>query len=354
MANKRIGQTTNKTSQENGDKIPFERANVMYHIDVDDLNTAQSDTYANWATAKTGSTLPIGRWIYVSDKSVYLFCIGVNAFALKGIWKNTVSSVDYYNSCDYDFTNNYFTKIEDYLYNSIKVTSSAKHIWNDSRYSDNTCLTLNGWDITGALGYVQANLVSSGATLNATSSAITSEVKNNTIDSTSNLICTAIAGKFNQNVIISSTDVTAIMNSGVLIQDCVFGNRQSIVLNPATAYTGKSIRSGYSNFDVTISITSVTTLTNSATYGGHVGIIYLTSSNATETINLFANAPQNQPFRIYPVSGLTVTFTHATGANQPILKGAANKSINGTKGEWVEITYSSLTSRFYETNSGQY
>ena len=76
-------------------------------------STTISGTYAYWSARKTAGTLPINKRVFVSDKSVYLFCATATDFDLKGVWKNTVSGVDYYNDCGYVFADDFFTFIYD-------------------------------------------------------------------------------------------------------------------------------------------------------------------------------------------------------------------------------------------------
>jgi len=54
-----------------------------------------------------------------------------------------------------------------------------------------------------------------------------------------------------------------------------------------------------------------------------------------KTINLFANFPITFPVTFRPDTGLTVTFTHNTGANQPICEGGVNLVLNGSNGDWA-------------------
>ena len=333
----------------------------MYNPTTDGAisGTIESKTYAQWEVirAASGLTSYLNKYIFVSDKSVYLIPIAVDKFALKGIWKNTVSSVDYYNECSYTFgsiagANEGLLKISDSLGNSINNNTANLFSFNSPLIIDNICDS--GFiKTTSALGQCKQNYVTSNARLRANNSTITGIVNRNKVFA-GDIDCSGIAGTFDRNLISTGNGITAALNSGIEVSDCTFMQEQQLTLDPNVSYSGKTIRNGYSDFDKTISITSVTTLTNSATYGAHIGIMNLTSANATETINLFANAPTTHPFRIYPASGLTVTFTHATGANQPICAGGISAVLNGANGDWVEFTYNSTTSRFYQTDGETY
>lgn len=91
-----------------------------------------------------------------------------------------------------------------------------------------------------------------------------------------------------------------------------------------------------SNFLEYYSIDGLTTMDLGANQA-HVGEVVLSSANATESIDLFAGFKPGVPVRFMPESGLTVTFVHGTGANQPRCNGAANKVINGTNGDSIQF-----------------
>ncbi len=114
-----------------------------------------------------------------------------------------------------------------------------------------------------------------------------------------------------------------------------------------TAYQSLSIfQNEFSNFSKSFDITGLTTLDITAALN-YVGIVNLTSTNPTESIDTIINFPNNQPFRIYPAPGLTVTFVHGGGPSQPHCAGSANVVVNGTKLNYIEFTY--LNGRICQT-----
>jgi len=160
------------------------------------------------------------------------------------------------------------------------------------------------------------------------------------------------------NFIGGSVDcIIHVYNTLLSCQISAYEEADSITLSNK-AYSYKKLSPGFSNFDEELSITCATTLDVTIPFN-YIGILELTSTNATETINLFANFPVFQPVRFAPETGLTVTFTHATGANQPICSGGVDAVINGTTSSWIEFTrketyVGSGTFRIYETARGTY
>lgn len=110
---------------------------------------------------------------------------------------------------------------------------------------------------------------------------------------------------------------------------------------------GRIIELGYSNMDISKSITSLTTIEMTINEQ-FVGIVNLTSSSATETISVIDYLQSNHPVKFYAAAGLIVTFTNGTLKN---LNGS-NVIINGTNGDWVE--YVMLNDIVYQTGSGVY
>lgn len=115
---------------------------------------------------------------------------------------------------------------------------------------------------------------------------------------------------------------------------------------PETISNGESDithQSGYSNAAREVDITGLTTLDLSATE--EVGIYNLTSSNATETINLISNFPTLFPFTLKPETGLTVTITFTAvgslSANDQIVGQSVFVVLNGDNGD--ELTLQAAT-----------
>lgn len=155
-----------------------------------------------------------------------------------------------------------------------------------------------------------------------------------------NLLCD------NSNIgIVSSVDFdgmganptfTINFNAGTL-NGCTIKFDQDIIFSDQPYNSYVLIKDAISAFQQLISITGLTTLDFTSNFN-YIGVAGLTSANATETINLFANFPINQPVQLRPASGLIITFTHATGANQPICAGGISAVLNGSNGDWIEFT----------------
>ncbi len=111
----------------------------------------------------------------------------------------------------------------------------------------------------------------------------------------------------------------------------------------------------YSTFDNLFDISGLTTfnfLVGGVTYD-YVGIANLSSTNATESIDTFANFQTGVPVRFYPETGLVVTFVHNTAANKPRCAGASNAIVDGTTGDWIEFT-KAVDGFIYQTGISNY
>lgn len=173
-----------------------------------------------------------------------------------------------------------------------------------------------------------------------------SNIDNNTVSSTitRNTLTdesTIRGNTLNGPILNNNLSLAAIQNSTInvagSINGCTFSsmnwNGKTV---SSTQVTKRADRMG-SDFEETVVITGLTTLDLTAT-DSLIGRNILSSTNATESINLFSNFPDYIPVRFYPETGLTVTFVHNTGANQPRCGGAVNVILNGTNGDWVEFT----------------
>jgi len=93
-----------------------------------------------------------------------------------------------------------------------------------------------------------------------------------------------------------------------------------------------------SNNDITIDITG-----SSGFYLAryqNAEIIRLTSSNASETLNEIDFAPKHHSFRLLPAAGLTLQIVSGDPANagdSDIILESATITLNGSKGDWIEL-----------------
>lgn len=190
---------------------------------------------------------------------------------------------------------------------------------------------------TSGEALVNNNTLLNDAVINSVTLAAGSYISGNTFCSDSTMVTINLAanagiedfflspGSFFQN---------KTLNSSVVLDTFKIGLSNNGTKTYTASKSEKRMEHGFSNESETISITGLTTI-NITANNSECGIIDLTSGNATETINLFSNFPTNIPVMFRPASGLTVTFTHATGANQPICAGAVDAVINGTNGDFI-------------------
>lgn len=104
-----------------------------------------------------------------------------------------------------------------------------------------------------------------------------------------------------------------------------------------------------------IDITDATSIPSNAL----TGVITLTSSNATESIDQLANMVEGVPVRFFAEAGLKVTFESNNldvgsvgDPLQPRCLGGVNITINGDYHEWIEFT--KIDGDIVQTNSGIY
>lgn len=233
------------------------------------------------------------------------------------------------------------------------ITGSGVLIWKNRLLPETSIHT----NTVATNGFIVGNLLRTNSTINNNSLGNATNLNENHVESyggiTSN---TLVSGSFcaisENNIGFGLFVSNKTLNANISLNSC---RLTSISLTGAETITSnitsKRVESGYSNVPKTISITGLTTL-DITTVNSYAGIINATSTNAAETINLFANFPSNHPVRIYPASGLVLTFTHATGANQPTCSGAVNAVVNGTNGDWIEFTKKG--SRIYQTGGTTY
>lgn len=156
------------------------------------------------------------------------------------------------------------------------------------------------------------------------------------------------AGSVSNWFVGSGANVTATLNSTKSADYIRVDVPITFALDPTLNYANRTVEHGYSNFEHTASITSVSTIA----LRPETGIYRLTSSNATETLATLTTPSSYFPYRLYPESGLTLTASHGTSTNQPRCKGASSAVLNGSNGDWVEFDASSGQS--FETNRANY
>src|SRR6185437_1016931 len=101
--------------------------------------------------------------------------------------------------------------------------------------------------------------------------------------------------------------------------------------------------------DITIDITGISGF-YLARYQ-NAEIIRLTSSNPSETLNEIDFAPTHHAFRLIPAAGLTLQIVSgdpANAADSDIILESASLTLNGSRGDWIE-----LRNGFYGTGSRQ-
>ncbi len=90
-----------------------------------------------------------------------------------------------------------------------------------------------------------------------------------------------------------------------------------------------------------IDVTGLTTL-DFGSFSQLLKNVILISFNTTESIDTVLNLPINKSIVIDADFGLTVTFEHGTGTNEPRIEGGFNTYISGTYSEWIELEKNKL------------
>lgn len=215
------------------------------------------------------------------------------------------------------------------------------------------------YNILGAKSYIESNVCTQNIienTLMGTSTikdnTVNANVARNTLNDGSNISGNTINGPVSYNNLTLGSIESSTVNAEANVTSCVI---ESMSFSGKTVATPVSIKTGNriaSNFIEAFTITGATTIDLIAAQN-ITGIANLSSTNAAESINLFSNFPDYHAVRFYPESGLTVTFVHNTGANQPRCEGATNAVLNGTNGDWIEFTKKE-DGFIYQTNIGTY
>lgn len=241
----------------------------------------------------------------------------VNTLAYQVLPK-TVANVGYIltaNYIEYDFPNNLIVKRRDVLLNNINPQTSSLFQWGNPSCFNN--------DDGGS--NVINNINQRGLYFN---NKLTACVVNTDFTS---------IGNINDNIFNGLGSVSFNVNfvSGTL-SGCIIESNENTTFADSV-YSSNTLTKLMSDFPASFVITGLTTFNFTATLS-YIGFANLTSTNPAETINLFANFPLDQPVQFRPESGLIVTFSHATGANQPICAGGISAVINGSNGDWIEFT----------------
>ena len=147
-------------------------------------------------------------------------------------------------------------------------------------------------------------------------------------------------GSISSNVLSGNTGITGVILSGVdFSHNTLFDGGGGYSLGPNTYCLASP---GLNTFQESVDITGLTTLDLVI---APVGTYNLTSSNATETINLIQNFPANFPFILKPDAGLTVTITFTAVAllstSNEIVGPTATLVLNGDNND--ELTLQAAT-----------
>src|SRR3990170_1682707 len=101
----------------------------------------------------------------------------------------------------------------------------------------------------------------------------------------------------------------------------------------------KTMVDGLSTFERTVNISGLTTLDITENYSKFAGIIDLTSTNATESINLILNQPSRFDYELRPEIGLTLTINGTAFADidsdGQILLNSATVNLIGSEMEYI-------------------
>lgn len=275
----------------------------------------------------------------------------------------------------YDFDNDWIESQTDDNRNTYGISFSVNNIYysllfnptdisdwncktNASAYEDNNVVGV--WNNTSKFirrnsnkGAIYANIMDSEISGNFNYGSIFSNKPSLSI--TGNYNFGAISGNSNSGYIQYNSNSGAIvnnLNSGDIYKNSINGSIQDLPNTVASFYDNSLYSSTGSDY-FEIDITGLTTINLDSITSRFKGIVLLKSSNATETINLFSNFTALKSVIFNVKTGLTVTFTHNTGANQPRCAGGVNAVINGTKGEFIEFE-SRPSNVIRQKNSGKY
>lgn len=147
-----------------------------------------------------------------------------------------------------------------------------------------------------------------------------------------------INGVFN-NIAITDcyfgANVSATFADNLNLQFCIIdnGGAEAITFD-SEFHQRRRLITGFSDFQKTYDISTLTTLTMDATFDKHIGIAILNTSGAAETLDKIQNLPLNHPVKYIPFNAKTITFQATAIITPPVaddivLEGDANVIVVG-------------------------
>lgn len=342
---KTILEYTQQTALDKADALLIQRGNSYFYAELQDLlsGVKVEDTYADILTDRNNQDLSIGATYFVTDKYVFLTAIRDDRFALQGHF--FARNADHQSAGDYTG----ITIVNGFIVNATGVNLG---IWEGGlapAAGDVAIYNNLHWlNLLGAVGTappgdaVNWEAVPNTDILVANTYGYIYEIDTCDYFFTDDTITSRTDRR--RNIVIDDINV-AVVN----IVNFQWGNdamsncfiHTDIPVNLSNFRISAPIRSkvimdGYSTFEATLSITGLTTIDIVAV--SYAGIIFLTSTNATETINIIDNSLTNHPYKFEPETGLIVTFDNtlqaALAADGELLM-PADADIDGTKDEFI-------------------
>lgn len=246
----------------------------------------------------------------------------------------------------YDFINDWFEEQSDELGNVVGLDFTS----NTSNYGllFNPC-DITDWGIHNPIKslYFTGNKVQLGF-YNNTNDFISSYQNNYTL-SINNCYSTGIYNNMNPSDIIQNNiipDIHSNINISITnsyftstVSDCKIDDIYDVnITNNFSSVINDVLHSTINNIGYEKNITGLISFDFGASIQPLIKLVYLTSTNATESLSAFLNFPIGKSSVVFNVNtGLTVTIVHGIGPNNPRCKGAVNAIINGTNKDWIEL-----------------
>jgi len=293
--------------------LPKATANMGYITEVDQIEFVFVDDWLQYRADKQGNTY---RFTETMATAFSIIITGIDYFQ----WGRDSS---YANNSDNGFIN---------VLNSVAVIfrnqlSPASQIVSNEQtiVASNTMMTSGQISGNTGDGAIDGNTVGSDSIIN-----------NNVFGSGSTISLNTLLSK---GKIENKT-----LDPVIQVIHNIIGTEYTFTETLSTDVDHTTTVSGQSNDFRELDITGLTTI-DIGTNAELVGIYNLTSSNATETINLISNFPTLFPFTLKPETGLTVTVTFTAvgslSANDQIVGQSVFVVLNGDNGD--ELTLQAAT-----------
>ena len=200
-----------------------------------------------------------------------------------------------------------------------------------SRISDNTVEGIIARNTVEVSAGITLNTIGIDGGISACSAGVNSSISSNVLGEESVISGIILAG----GIVVSAKT----LDDGVALANKTIGVQMTATETISAELVGTRAIPGFSDIQKDIDATGATTLAFGAP-NVYAGIFNVSSTNATETIDAFTNAPTAFPIQIRPAAGLALTITGTSVASAiagEFVLTTASVTLDGDKGEYIEM-----------------